>query len=75
MKLEKIYAKAKEFLEGASEKELKKKKVKELREKIEDKISKLKKKAKELQDENEVQNIKDEIGVLKNILDKLKKDL
>ncbi|MCK9337388.1 MAG: hypothetical protein M0P43_06125 [Arcobacteraceae bacterium] len=75
MKLEKIYAKAKEFLEGASEKELKKKKVKELKEKIEDKISKMKKEAKEIEDEVERQNLKNEIVALKNILDKLKKDL
>lgn len=72
MKLSKIYQKAKEYLEKDKEEDIKKKKIKELEEKIQDKISKLKKKAKDSNCEEETQTLKSEIGVLKGILEKIK---
>ncbi|QOG11470.1 hypothetical protein [Arcobacter sp. FWKO B] len=76
MKLEKIYEKAKEYFETTNEEEVKKKKIKELKENIEEKIAKLKKKAKQTEDSLEVENIKKEVGALKEMLLKIeeKKD-
>ena len=72
MKLTKIYEKIKKYLSFKNDEEIEKKKFKKLNEKIEDKISQIKKKIKHKNNLNDKKRLKDEVGVLKKFKKQLK---
>jgi len=72
LKLTKIYEKIKKYLSFKNDEEIEKKKFKKLNEKIEDKISQIKKKIKHKNNLNDKKRLKDEVGVLKKFKKQLK---
>lgn len=72
MKLEKIYEKVKKYLSLIEDKEIEKKKVKKLQEKLEDKIFKLKEKIKNSKILEEENRLKEELEILKKFKKQLK---